>query len=246
MTNKKPTGYTIYEGPSMLDGMPIVCIVVIDSDNEKTGNMAQVYFLRKDIDPVNAIREGLDASICGNCKHRGNGIDGTNRTCYVKAFQGPNMVYKAYKAGNYPRVSPAHRELQARLSGRMVRLGAYGDPASVPTMLLRILLRSAKGHTGYTHQWEKNPELKNLVMASVDNPEEYAQAVRDGWRTFRGAIEETLLEREIFCVNYTHGTNCETCGLCNGNGSGAKNVVIPLHGGNAVMANVRKRAQEFA
>ena len=83
-------------------------------------------------------------------------------------------------------------------------------------------------------------------MASVDNPEEYAQAVRDGWRTFRGAIEQTLLDREIFCVNHTHGIECETCGLCNGNESGAKNIVIPLHGGNAVMSNVRKRAHEFA
>lgn len=241
---KNPTGYVVYEGPSMLDGMPIVVILVMRSPNVKTGNMAQLYILRKDVSPLDAVAEGLDSSICGNCKHRGDENNG--RTCYVNVGQGPSSVWKAYKRGNYPRVSPAHRQLQASLIGRKVRLGAYGDPAAVPVILLRILLRGTAGHTGYTHQWRRFPELRDFVMASVDNPAEYAEATAEGWRTFRGSIDTEKLDREILCVNYTHDVQCNECGLCNGAQSGAKNIVIPLHGGAAIMSNIRKVAEQFA
>ena len=44
MTNKikKPTGYIIYEGPSLLDNKPIVVVALVGkSSNQKTGAMVQ-------------------------------------------------------------------------------------------------------------------------------------------------------------------------------------------------------------
>ena len=50
MTRKKPTGYVIYDGPSLADGAPIIVIATIKSGNSKTGDMLQTWIIRKDID----------------------------------------------------------------------------------------------------------------------------------------------------------------------------------------------------
>lgn len=241
-----PTGYVIYRGPSMLDGAPIVCVAIVHSDNRKTGDVVQTYILREDIAPLDAIASGADSSICGDCKHRGNG-DGTARTCYVNVGQGASRVWETYRAGNYPHVSPAHIELQKHVSGRVVRLGAYGDPAAVPIIVWRILLRNAAGNTGYSHQWRRFPEFREFAMASVDNPAEYAQAIRDGWRTFRAKLEnQEKLEREVFCPSVTHGVQCADCRLCDGNKTSAKNVVIDIHGNAPTMKAAREASHMFA
>lgn len=49
-----------------------------------------------------------------------------------------------------------HASLQvarAALAGLPVRLGTYGDPAAVPTVVWQTVLAQSAMHTGYTHQW---------------------------------------------------------------------------------------------
>ena len=96
----------IYQGPSLLDGSPIVVIALAKSSNKKTGDMVQTYIIRSDMDPLKASKYGYDYAICGDCKHRGEADpDGTGkqakkRSCYVTLFHGPLQVYKSYKKGN--------------------------------------------------------------------------------------------------------------------------------------------------
>jgi len=68
----KPNGVIVYEGPSELDGEPIVVIVtgLRKSDNTKTGDMLQLWILLQNKLPCDAAKQGLDSSICGDCKHR--------------------------------------------------------------------------------------------------------------------------------------------------------------------------------
>ena len=112
-TMAKPNGYILWEGSSKLDGQPIVVIATMNSSNVKTGNMIQTWILRADINPVQAVNDGDDYSICGNCPHRkksyvdDKGVDQSTRSCYVNVGQAPNSVYKAYKAGKYPRYTYA-------------------------------------------------------------------------------------------------------------------------------------------
>ena len=68
---KKPTGYVIYEGASLLDGKPIMVVALLKSSNGKTGNMVQTYIMRSDMNPMEASKMGEDFSICGNCPHKG-------------------------------------------------------------------------------------------------------------------------------------------------------------------------------
>src|SRR5208282_2367359 len=104
--------------------------------------MIQTYILRTDMEPQTAIKIGADASICGDCRHRGDGT-GKGRTCYVNVGQGPLGVYRAFKRGKYPA-----NDFQLDIGdGRIVRLGTYGDPAAVPAHLWQYLVNNADGHT---------------------------------------------------------------------------------------------------
>ena len=73
-TKKKPAsaerGFVMYQGPSVLDGQPIVVVATMSTSNIKTGQMIQTWILRDNINPVEASKAGDDSSICGNCPHR--------------------------------------------------------------------------------------------------------------------------------------------------------------------------------
>lgn len=244
-------GYILWEGASLLDGAPIVVIATgfaQKSSNRKTGGMVQTYILRRDIDPVSAVQSGDDASICGDCPHRGTSLNNKNsgRTCYVNVGQGALAVYRAYKRNAYPLWDGYG------VNGRMVRLGTYGDPAAAPAHVWEAITRDASGHTGYTHQW-RSPAfsyLKSLCMASADSPADAVLAQSMGWRTFRvgmwGEVERDRagLNESLCPASEQAGKKltCETCLACDGAGTAKRgSIFIPAHGGTAVMANVRKR-----
>jgi hypothetical protein len=229
----KPTGFVFYDGPSAIDGAPIIGIAVLHSENVKTGDMVQTFILRADQSPLAAIDSGADSSICGDCVHRG--ADGAPRTCYVDIGKSVMSVFGAWARGAYPLMSPA--DGARMLQGRAVRMGAYGDPAAIPAKHWRALLRLADGRTGYTHQWRMPfvQQLRALVMASADSESERDVARAMGWRTFRvRGADETLGAREIVCPASDEGgkaRQCITCQACDGaDRPGKASVAIIVHG----------------
>ena len=120
-----PKGFVLHEGISPFDGQDIVSIATCHSSNRKTGDMVQVWILPKDINPLDAVKQGLDTCICGHCPHRGTG---TKRTCYVNVGQAPVNIWKTYKKGVYPQIT----SYQDVFEDRVVRFGAYGDPSFIP------------------------------------------------------------------------------------------------------------------
>ena len=233
---KKPSGYIIYEGKSQLNGDNIVAIVTMTSTNIKTGNMASMWILNADMKPTQASKEGKDASVCGDCKHRAV----NNSACYVTLHHAPLQVFKSYKKGNYPRVEES-LEFGPQLlgvtkwtvfEGMKVRFGAYGDPSALPVQILASIKAVVKNNTSYTHQWKSAGEvLKQVSMASVDSIEEQKEAVIRGWRTFRVTADlSDKLDNEIVCPNTTKAIQCADCGLCSGTSLKAKNILIEVHG----------------
>lgn len=224
---RKITGALVYEGPSMIDGAPIVGIVTYQSANGKTGNMAQLWIIRQDMKPTEAIKTGCDSAVCGNCPLRGDGT-GAGRACYVNAGQAPNQVFSSYSKGNYPAVLP-------NLAGRMIRLGAYGDPAALPKNIVKALADSSDGFTGYSHQSKRFPWIAKYCMVSVESKKEARAQHKKGNRTFRvcqGA--DDTLKNEIVCPAESRGAQCIACGLCNGKSGPGKSIIIPAHGAGAV------------
>jgi hypothetical protein len=209
----------LYEGPSLYDGSPIVVIATTGSKNSKTGSMVQTWILRADVEPHTACKTGEDSSVCGTCPHRPELYrEAGAAPCYVTVFQAPLSVFRAYKRGRYPRVSPA--EMGA---GRVVRVGSYGDPAAVPVSVWTEFVKDATAHTGYTHGWNRrdvDPALRSVCMASADTVEEATRAQSQGWRTFRVAPLGVGAERgEIVCPASKEAgqkTTCAACKLCRG------------------------------
>ena len=234
-------GTIIYQGQSLIDGKDIVVIYFNGSKNTKTGNMAQTYIIRSDIDPMLASKTGADYSICGNCKHKGTPTDdpnrkqAINRTCYVKLYQGVLSTYRAFKKGNYS-VIKHHKDIQSLGENQVIRLGTYGDPSAVPSYIWDSLLSKAKKHTSYTHQSHNSScdVRSDISMMSADSYEESKKFWSKGLRTFRVMQKDEVLDKtkEVLCPASKEAgrrTTCATCVLCSGSNLNAKSVAIYQH-----------------
>jgi hypothetical protein len=242
---RKPSGFVFYRGPSMLDGKPIVAILTGlngRGKNGKTGNgLLQTWILRADMNPLEAVRKGKDSSICGDCKHRGavrrdpktRKLRNVGRSCYVRLDTAPNNIFKTYKRGRYPVLSPT--DARNAIQGKLVRGGSYGDPAAVPFHIWASLQHGLDSGTAYTHQWRRFPELAAFAMASVDSASERLEAKLLGFRTFRVRSEsEPLQDREIACPaakESNYRTTCDLCRACGGTAAKARvDMAIIVHG----------------
>jgi|APCry1669189369_1035219.scaffolds.fasta_scaffold06435_9 hypothetical protein len=236
----------IYNGPSQIDGKPIVAIitgVTSKSKNSKTGEMPQVWIIRSDIHPTEALRSGEDYSICGNCPHRpqelgDNALKKSIRSCYVNTMSF-NAVFKKYSNGGYPVVELS--TVAEMLQGMNIRLGAYGDPAAVPLSVWVELCKYCKS-TGYTHQWRTcDPGYAQYCQASCDNLLDVVQSTAKGYRTFfvQKVDKYNEVVRQYEGIKFAHCpaskemnkvTTCSSCMACSGTRSGLKsNVTIMIH-----------------
>jgi len=228
---KKYAGVILYEGPSMIDGAPIVVIanrIDTASNNNKTGAMVQTFIMRQDIAPHDALKTGDDSSICGDCTHR----PANGGSCYVRVFQAPLSTWKAYKRGRYLKITPA--QSTALFADRFFPLGTYGDPAAAPFQVWRAATLKTKGHNGYTHQWRAFSAFKTLCMASADSVDEATQAQAQGWRTFRVKKSHEAINNEVTCPASKEAgakTSCVDCRACGGTSAKARaSIVINDHG----------------
>lgn len=234
----KTLGYIAYEGPSQIDGRPIVVIVnkLAGSANAKTGaDLVQTFIIRADVAPTDALKTGDDVSICGQCVHRPI-LAKTNgqAPCYVNVGRSVRAVFEAYKRGRYQRATPA--QLRAILAGRKVRLGTYGDPAAAPVAMWQEITADAAGVVGYSHQWQAvnfdHAAWAPLVMASADSIDEAAQANLYGMRVFRVSVGVDRQAGEAPCPASAEAgrkSTCDACMLCGGTSKTARDIVIADH-----------------
>ena len=210
---------------SVFDGTQ--CVVIFTgfgrkSTNIKTGAMIQTHVMRARVDPLRTRREYL-RSVCGDCDLRAE--------CYVRWERAPLEIYRAHRRRRYDRLADF-----SVFSGRHVRIGSTGDPASVPGDFWSRVVDACRHHTGYTHGWRRNDtqHLRGILMASVSTEEGFIRAQRAGWATFRARIPGSrpwAQERQCPAAKEAgHRTTCERCGRCDArHGS----VSIELHGAKA-------------
>ena len=244
-TNKQLKSALIYRGPSELDGSPIIVIAVAKSNNGKTGNMVQTFIMREDVHPVEALKTGDDASVCGGCLAR----PANEGWCYVRVEQSVAGVWKCYhqmpnsraksgKFAGYPEAT-SPEAIRDMGRGRAIRLGTYGDPAAVPLYVWRSLTAEATGWNGYTHQWATcSPEYAEFCMASIDQPCDTIAAEMLGYRCFvavlPGESAGDTSRKSVGCpaaVENGQNAQCGDCMGCGGTeGRGTTNRVIEVHG----------------
>jgi hypothetical protein len=175
--------------------------------------MLQTWILVGDLHPMEALKTGATKTICGGCPLQNNG-------CYVQVGQAPTTLWHAYNRGTLDDVTGEN--LSELFAGHAIRMGAYGDPAAVPVAVWSAMLSRAVMHTGYTHSWRgrRFAGLKQWCMASCDTDEDLADAVADGWATYRARPKGApLLPGEVQCPasdEAGHLTDCRRCGRCGG------------------------------
>jgi hypothetical protein len=227
-------GFVVDRGLSPIDGHPYVAVLTLRSSNRKTGRMAQVYILRADVNPLDAIATGADYTICGDCPHRRRFDPETGRfvrSCYVQVGKSVMSVWRAFSRGRYPDWRPEHSR---HLRGRRIRWGAYGDPAILRESVVRDLTSVADGHTGYTHQWH-HPWAswsRGFFQASCDSFADYLAASASGWRTFAVIPEGGVPFSGKLCPATAEGSQaqCLTCRLCDG---AKTDIFVEAHGAGA-------------
>jgi hypothetical protein len=242
-----PQGAVLWQGPSRIDGKPIVAVATgfcRPSSNTVTGPVIQVWIFRSHVEPLDAVHSEGDRSVCGDCLHRGS-------TCYVNVWREVTQVYRAFRQGTYPDYGP---KMLRHVKGRPVRLGAYGDPAAVPISVWRPLHRAAGLWLAYTHQWDRpwcDPALKELCMASVDSPEQRERALALGWKTFRvRGPDEPVLPGEFVCPKGGETGRrllCIQCGACHGGEyTGQATPVTQVHGLPTLKRHFADNPRRFA
>lgn len=225
----------IYNGPSLIDGAPIVVIATYSNRNRKTGAVVQTYILRSDKNPLEASKDGDDYSICGDCPMRGEVTTdpkrkiAKGRRCYVNLGQGVLIVYKSFLRGVYQTADNTD-DRKALGRGRVVRIGTYGDPAAVPDEVWTDLIAESDTWTAYTHQ---KPWRPDIAMQSADSHTEARAHWTAGRRTFRVIADLGDLDKanEALCPASKEAgarVQCAACKLCRG-GKAAKSIAIVEH-----------------
>jgi hypothetical protein len=200
------------------------------SNNSKTGGMAQIFMI-----PVQwamDFRVGDDSTVCFDCKFsNGNG-------CYVR--KGDPMRGLISKVKSLGRKLDSIPEFSSELEehilfmceGRFIRFGAYGEPVLLGESLTAKICNTARGWTGYTHQWalSKYSWSSKFFMASVEGDFMKKVSNKMGFRTF--LVGESA-EKSVVCPASKEGGRkavCADCLLCSGtDGKGNCNIKILPH-----------------
>lgn len=225
-----PTGYLLHKGET--NGQPFVAIATLSTSNRKTGDMVQIWFLLEQVNPVQAVKEGVDAiTVCRECPFAsGNG-------CYVNVGQAPLAIWKAYHRGTYPELNPC--DYARVFSGRKIRFGAYGNPSLLPVAMVKAIASVSAGWTGYFHDWRTNPfaaQYAQYFMASTETENSFKMAQSLGFRSFHASPIKP--DNAIECISDAKGLTCDKCKLCAGlSKSRLPSVWINPHGSKVAKAN---------
>lgn len=187
-------------------------ILTFQSDNTKTGDMAQIWLIAENESPFEARKLGLYRIVCGDC--------GVVDLCYVNLAHRPRSLYQAYKRGDYPAYDQLAHDYVVAANG--VRFGAYGDPVLLPLPVVRHFAELSGGrYTGYTHQWRR-PEYqlyRQFFMASCETLADTQLAASMGWRWYMVTADETV-PGAVLCPHQNQQLSrlvqCNTCWACNG------------------------------
>jgi len=117
-------------------------------------------------------------------------------------------------------------------TGRVVRIGTYGDPAAVPSWIWDQLIRHSESHLAYSHQSGFRPDI---AMQSADTEAQAQAHWAHGNRTFRviADLGELIKGKEILCPASKEAgqrVQCNACKLCGGTSvKASKSIAIVQH-----------------
>jgi hypothetical protein len=208
----------------------------LESNNSKTGNMVQNFiFPLSWFETDKHLSKLDDSSICFDCVYSQSKTKG----CYVrKGFANMSMwgkIKSIRKIGitNIPDYSEKiDNLLEVLLSGKGIRFGSYGEPILLGEKMVQKICGYANFWTGYTHQFHKHIWSNKYFMASVESDFSFNLAKKLGFRVFYIVDSMNESKNFIHCPaskEMNKKANCDTCKLCMGLSSKAKDIKILKH-----------------
>jgi hypothetical protein len=195
------------------------------STNGKTGGAVQTYLISKE----RLTEKEVFGAKCEECPMRAkcyvNQDKHSVRGALKKLLSGERTSYKWAVLS----------DVLPMLSGRIVRLGTYGDPSVIPLNDLAKITGACRGWLGYTHFWrDVDTDYSRYLMASCESASHELLASSLGYRRFKArlSLEDNILSDSILCPAVSRGITCDRCGLCNGSREGdkRKSIYLDLHG----------------
>lgn len=214
------------------------------SENTKLGIGLTVHTYHWSVDQVTRGVFNDDAHNCMDCPYSYNQNGGKSGGCYT--HDGPqgqglrsmlkrlNRLYGAGKIEQFDKQKfNAFITVSSAANPLLTRLGVYGEPVTLPLNLIGKLVRVSKGHTGYTHQWNKDHALaySKYLMASVHNKFEKLIAEARGFRAFQSSKEkDAKMPACPASKEMGHKLTCIQCLACDGTVNGkTKSIFIFKH-----------------
>jgi hypothetical protein len=225
----------LWRGSSSLEpGRRVVVVLHRTSKNTKTGPIHQISYYDPDL--TDSAHHGAGCAMCpmkDPCYANSGYMQWHNKDTFQRLDDMPTIPVRSWA-----------RFLE-RDNG--VRLGRYGDPATIPLDVTERIIKLTAYRVGYTHFWRERPDLMPYLMASVETLEQLNQARGIGWRCYYTArvVGKRLTDNDnvvalrrhlgasgtsgvVVCPHYTAGQICATCKLCDG--GGGLSVIAPAHG----------------
>lgn len=215
-----------------------VVIATKNSGNRKTGAMIQIWVLDSTMHPVESRRTGRDAANqCQGCPLA------TNQGCYVSPMA-ISSIYGAWRRGSYTPLHMDSPDWEDFFRGEAVRFGAYGNPSKLPLPMVDSIVRLARRHTGYFHDWhlmlpDRARAYGKYFMASTE-PSNTEAALALGLRVFQTMPEGSPAPSGLLeCLADSKGLSCQQCGLCDGTyrSRPLPSIYIRVHGYQVRKAN---------
>jgi hypothetical protein len=220
-TKNRPSAYVVE-----YDSFYLAFTKFNGSGNRKTGDMIQTYMLDKERLISEPKTFGAKCEACPMLKK-----------CYVSRdkLSVRKAIVKLTKGESTSYAFATLDDVLPLLSGRLIRLGTYGDPSAIPLDDLARICDAAKGHTGYTHFWrEIDADYSAYLMASCETLSDELLANGLGYRAFRVLLDDQETHetsaKSVQCLNASVNLTCAECLLCSGSqGKGSSNIYIHEH-----------------
>lgn len=226
----------LWRGQSELEpGQEVAVTLDYSTTNAKTGPMHQLSFYN--VQPDDYPYGSHNGAGCGRCP--------LSDCCYVLAGPGGRFNLLKRRSSFFDSLPVVPSRSIKRFIFNSLRVGNYGDGASVPADLLIKWLEAASGHTGYTHFWrECDQRLSRFLMASVEDLAGAREAESMGWRYYLAVpvadkksplpelkqfLGKNRLNGSLICPHYKSQLQCISCLLCKGSAQNLS-IIAPVHG----------------
>lgn len=218
----------IWEGNSLINGEPVV-VIGLPGSNPKIGKMLCVHILCQNVAPEVAVFEGMDDTICGDCRFRvpigtarklhdtAKMINNSNPQSFAEQLADESLIKRE---GELFEEAKAERLCYVRLSSMNDDFGPKADEEMGPSEIWRAWKAGEFKNQNFREDWEAHIDMTvhkgmwwNYIGPLTVRIGSYGDPAAVPTRVW-----EELVKNARNFTGYTHQWRPKTCPECYGSG----------------------------